>query len=90
MSLLSGPGGPDLHLVTVAELLQTDPPLCCSPGPAWSKCVRASDHPQPCAALGTDGHGVPVVVTWYRPSSDAWPLSAPAGRHNRAVGEPGG
>lgn len=66
--------GANPHLVTVAELLQALLPLCCMPGPAYSRCTRASGHPVPCAALGTDGAGAPVVVTWYRPDTSGWPL----------------
>jgi hypothetical protein len=77
MSWISGPSRPEVHLVTVAELLRAEPPLCCRPGPAWSRCTRSDGHPQPCAALGTDDQGVPLVVTWYRPSTDSWPLTAP-------------
>jgi hypothetical protein len=83
MTWISGPMNPDVHLVTVAELLQAQPPLCCNGGPAWSKCCREDGHAQPCAALGTDGVGTPVVVTWYRPSTDAWPLTG------RTAQEPG-
>lgn len=62
------------HLVTVRELLDAVLPLCCLPGPAYSRCTRRQHHEPPCAALGTDGVGAPVVITWYRPGSDAWPL----------------
>ena len=62
------------HLVTVRELLDATLPLCCLPGPAYSRCTRSTGHLPPCAALGTDGVGAPIVFTWYRPSSDAWPL----------------
>lgn len=60
------------HLVTVRELLEANLPLCCLPGPAYSRCTRAQGHPVPCAALGTDAEGRPVVVTWYRPPDEAW------------------
>lgn len=62
----------DPHLVTVAELLQAQMPLCVAPGPAWSKCCREADHLLPHAALGTDGTGTPIVVTWYEPGTEGW------------------
>lgn len=59
-------------LVTVAELLDHPDPLCAKPGPAWSRCMRAVQHAEPCGALGTNRDGEPIVVTWYRP--DTFPL----------------
>lgn len=73
--MISGPAGSSPHLITVAELLNTPLPLCCAPGPLYSRCTRGEGHAPPCAALGTDGTGAPVVQTWYRPSTDSWPLN---------------
>jgi hypothetical protein len=53
------------RLVTVAELLHPYEHTCGIPGPSWSKCMRWEDHPSPCAALGTDSEGVPIVVCWW-------------------------
>jgi hypothetical protein len=57
------PGGDPL--VTVAELLDAPPPLCSIPGPSHARCMRTHRHPSPCAALGTDSEGVPIVVCWW-------------------------
>jgi len=70
------------HLVTVRELLETGPPFCAMPGPAYSRCTREPRHEPPCAALGTDTLGVPVVHTWYRPPMDAWPLDVGMPAHD--------
>lgn len=66
----SGPmiGGPDTaepRLVTVAELVQPYDHTCSIDGPAFSRCMRYQGHPSPCAALGTDSGGVPIVVCWW-------------------------
>lgn len=66
MSWISGPCRHEPTLVTVAELLAKHDPVCGMSGPAWSRCMRGEGHLSPCAALGTDANGSPVVVTWYR------------------------
>jgi hypothetical protein len=83
MSWINGGGMPASTSVTVADVLNSEPPLCCQPGPAWSRCTRSEGHPQPCAALGTDGDGVPLVVTWYRPATNSWPLNGPGQARSR-------
>lgn len=68
-----------MPLVTVEELVAAHDPGCGIPGPSWSYCMRRHRHPSPCAALGTDKEGVPIVVAWW-----------PAGTFPvRRAGEPG-
>lgn len=72
--MISGPSNHHPHLIPVSELLQPGK-LCCAPGPGHAKCLRGTYHPQPCATLITDTEGRPVVMTWYRPDTDTWPLT---------------
>lgn len=88
MTWNSGPmrGGRELDagdvkpFVTVEELVRGYSHTCGMPGPAYANCMRHQGHPVPCAALGTDRDGVPIVVCW-------WPAGMfPAHPH---TGEPG-
>jgi hypothetical protein len=86
MTMNSGPGPAfgareaEARLVTVAELVQGYSHTCGMPGPAFANCMRHQGHPSPCAALGTDRDGVPIVVCW-------WPAGMFPTRP--ATGEPG-